>query len=527
MSGAGETRQVWSRRRVRRAVAALVDRAANSLAAAGAAVRDIVRGPADRSRSTFAVLGRRLVVTNLVVAAVVLTVLSAGMYAYEDYTAVSQLDGILSQVANHGGGFNFGSGGGGQNGPPPGDQTPGGIYTPNRPDVFTVLLAADREVVEDDARVAKYGLPDWGAAGQVLSGRQVEIYVTVQRGAYSFRLYTRPVVVDNVIIGAVQTGSSLTQVDRQMRDLVRVLALLGVGVLALTTVSSVYLTERALAPARASYARQRQFTAGASHELRTPLAFIRSQAELIAGASAAGAAGDQRRAGGTPEGEVTSDKVASDEVTSDAREIITEVDYMSRLVTDLLVLARDEHDQAQLNWSTVDVVTLAEDAAARVRPVAEARGLALSVGPARAGEPVDRVLVRGDADRLRQLSLILLDNAVRYTPGGGTVRVDVKAVKRPHLAWDHAGQAVLSVTDTGAGIATEHQEHIFEPFYRAVATHGQRPAEGSTGLGLALAQWIVQAHRGTISVKSDVGSGSTFTVTLPLVADRGGDAHRE
>ncbi|MEO7000582.1 MAG: ATP-binding protein, partial [Ktedonobacterales bacterium] len=134
------------------------------------------------------------------------------------------------------------------------------------------------------------------------------------------------------------------------------------------------------------------------------------------------------------------------------------------------------------------------------------------------------VVVRGDADRLRQLTLILLDNALRYTPQGGAVHVTARRAPR---GWEHGhrlhgDQATLSIADTGVGIASEHLPHLFEPFYRAapqppsVANASVR--SGGTGLGLAVADWIARAHGGSITATSTVDKGSVFTVTLPLAA---------
>src|SRR5206468_12245876 len=120
-----------------------------------------------------------------------------------------------------------------------------------------------------------------------------------------------------------------------------------------------------------------------------------------------------------------------------------------------------------------------------------------------------QVSVSGDQMRLTQLLVNLVDNAVRYTPSGGVVSVAVE--REPQ--W-----AVLRVTDTGAGIAAEHLPHVFERFYRADPARAR--ADGGAGLGLAIGQWIAQAHGGQISVASELGRGSAFTVRLPRLVRR-------
>jgi signal transduction histidine kinase len=123
---------------------------------------------------------------------------------------------------------------------------------------------------------------------------------------------------------------------------------------------------------------------------------------------------------------------------------------------------------------------------------------------------------------LRQLFFGLLENAMRYTPTGGSIHVAMRLEKRAHLLGDHRRHAYISVSDSGIGIAPEHLPHIFEPFYRVVSAarplHDNETQHG-VGLGLALSQWIVQAHGGAIAAESTPGVGTTFTVALPLASE--------
>jgi signal transduction histidine kinase len=152
-------------------------------------------------------------------------------------------------------------------------------------------------------------------------------------------------------------------------------------------------------------------------------------------------------------------------------------------------------------------------------------------------------LVEGDPDRLRELALILIENAVRYTPRGGAVTVTVRTARGAVIRGERRGHVTLTVRDSGVGIAPEDQPHIFEPFYRASSSAMRRAsasgvgnvgemgnlsemdgASGS-GLGLALAHWIVEAHGGQISLASAPGKGTTFTVELPLATQAGRVGH--
>ena len=253
----------------------------------------------------------------------------------------------------------------------------------------------------------------------------------------------------------------------------------------------------------------------------------------------------------TPEAATASATVANlnlenlenqDNVADDAREIIHEVDYMTRLVTDLLLLARDEHDRRALNWVTVDLRRVLHGVVGKIEPLAAARGVTLTSDLDSKADGQMPAMMEGDPDRLRELALILIENAVRYTPRGGRVAVSLKTTRGAVIRGERHGHAMLAVQDNGVGIAPEDQAHVFEPFYRATSstlrranaaeaegangtsgTNGTNGTDGfssagGSGLGLALAHWIVEAHKGQISLSSAPGQGTTFMVELPLVA---------
>jgi signal transduction histidine kinase len=180
-------------------------------------------------------------------------------------------------------------------------------------------------------------------------------------------------------------------------------------------------------------------------------------------------------------------------------EIIRETDHLSRLVADLLTLARADTENLKLTVTPVDFRTLVSEVHEDLHRVAEAQGITTSLnldGP---------LTIQGDETRLRQLLLILLDNALKYTDQGGRVEVSVGQAER---------HARLVVADTGIGIPTQDLPYIFDRFYRV---DGSRNHEnGGTGLGLAIARWIVQAHHGTIKVESEPGKGAKFQVDLPV-----------
>jgi len=229
---------------------------------------------------------------------------------------------------------------------------------------------------------------------------------------------------------------------------------------------------------------QRRFVADASHELRTPLATLRGNIDLLRQILA-----DL----GDPD---ATEAIILDDVSAEA-------ERMSRLVADLLLLAQADAGQ-HLTLRPVDLTEVAREAARTARLLRDDVLVEASDLP-------DGLMVLGHADRLRQVFLILLDNAVKHIPPGG--RVALAATRLTLSATTGAPIAVIRVTDSGPGIPEAEHARIFERFYRAPGT---RSGEGA-GLGLAIARWIVEEHHGAILVDSAPGSGSTFTVQLPVL----------
>ena len=238
---------------------------------------------------------------------------------------------------------------------------------------------------------------------------------------------------------------------------------------------------------QASFRAQERFVGDASHELRTPLTAIRGNVDVLL---------RQARLGGR--------ELDPTDLTPALDDIRRESDRMRRLLDDLLLLARADADAGKDPAGTTPIrrepVRLDEIAAEAVRSAE-----ALASGQVLELEAPRGVEVPGDPDRLHQLVMILLDNAIRHTPPGGRIRVAVAATPD--------GQARIAVRDEGEGIAPEHLPHLFERFYRADGARGR--SSGGTGLGLAIAQAICRAHGGEISVTSAPDQGATFLVTLP------------
>jgi signal transduction histidine kinase len=230
-------------------------------------------------------------------------------------------------------------------------------------------------------------------------------------------------------------------------------------------------------------ASQRRFVADASHELRTPLSTIRTNLELL-----------QRAGDNLPAAD-------REEAMADA---IAEIQRLSRLVGDLLTLARVDSGLRLERREEIEVDRLVRDV------YRQARLMALPHEHAVVADPIEPAIVLGDADYLKELLLVLVDNAIQYTPDGGEIRLGARR---------DGDDVVIGVTDNGMGIAGEDLAHLFERFYRAdSARHHDSGTAGGTGLGLSIAQWIADEHHGRIEVTSEPGHGSTFTLRLPLHA---------
>jgi signal transduction histidine kinase len=220
--------------------------------------------------------------------------------------------------------------------------------------------------------------------------------------------------------------------------------------------------------------RRQALIADVAHELRTPLTSIKGYMEAL-----------------------MDGVMPADDATYSL--IYKEADRLYRLVQDLQELSRLEAGQAQLDTHPLDVAELVRGVVARVRPQFEVKGVRLTTT---VGDDVGQVI--GDADRLFQVLLNLVSNALQYTPAGG--RVDVRAFRE-------RGLACVAVADTGFGIAPEHLGHVFSRFYRVDKSRSR--LGGGTGIGLTIAKHLVEVHGGTIAVASTVGLGSTFTIALP------------
>lgn len=393
--------------------------------------------------------------------------------------------------------------------------------------VNTIQLDPDLDLfiqIRDSAGHIRYSTPaslllPFPAAG-IAAAREGKVWVetvTASNGE-AVRLYSQPVFLPQAASGVVLVGASLAPLQSALLRVV--LEFLGLAplVLLLGLLGSFWLAKRALQPvtrmtrvartlqegdwhARVPVPqsqdelhllavtfnelldhlehlvmRQRRFLSDASHELRTPVAALRSMIDVAL---------DQPRSG---ENDLTL-----------LRDLEAQTERLGHLITDLLTLARGDEGQIHFERERVRLDQLVRDVTIALEPLAQERGILLEV------QSQTPVFVLGDEARLMQVIMNVLDNALAYTGKGGQVTLQVET---------RGAEALIGIRDTGIGITAEHLPHIFERFYRVETARSRKT--GGSGLGLAICQWIVSLHGGSISVQSQEGQGSLFTISLPL-----------
>lgn len=341
---------------------------------------------------------------------------------------------------------------------------------------------------------------------------------------YRIRIVTRPVVLKDLgLFAIVQVGTSLEVMDNLSRYMAY-MVLFGLGLsVAIASVLGWFLARKALRPVNevTTLARKieagslnerlkeygtddeigrlsstfnemiarlekgflqiKQFTADASHELKTPLTVMRGEIEVAL-------------RGGYDEEEIKELLMST----------IDEIDRMTYIIRNLLTLARSDAEEKGALSTIVRLDAVVKDRVELVRKVAATKDVSLEV------TRLDEVMVFGDPVGLGQVVSNLIDNAIKYNPSGGEVKVSLEAT---------GGEAVFKVQDSGIGIAEDELPNVFERFYRTdkARTREASVVAGGVGLGLSICREIVQLYNGTIGADSEFGKGSTFTVKLPLV----------
>ena len=353
---------------------------------------------------------------------------------------------------------------------------------PSWNDVLLYVTTPAGNVIQSTNTVSSPVLPVNASINTAMQGQGG--FSTVGRSPSQFLVFTQPVYRRGLaaagagqVIGVVEVARSTSAVNSAMGNLVYHLAVASGLALALAFFAGLWLAGKALEPIRANIAHQKQFVSDSSHELRTPVTVIRAAAESI----------------------LRSREPLPTRVRELAEDIVTESSQLGSLVADLGLLSQLDSGRAQLERRALDAAELFTQVEQSTQLLAESGGHPLEVRGQASGT------IDGDPVRLRQLFGILVDNAVKYSPPGAPIGLSMETV---------GGRLQVAVSDRGSGIPQKDMARIFERFYRGDA---DRQLEGS-GLGLAIARWIVDAHGGQISVRSEVGAGSEFLVWLPVTA---------
>jgi two-component system sensor histidine kinase CiaH len=291
---------------------------------------------------------------------------------------------------------------------------------------------------------------------------------------YSFRTIAVQVEIQNEKL----TFQILRNIDseRELLNKLLLIMIIGCGIGILCAVAAGYfLAGRALIPIQNAWQKQQQFVSDASHELRTPLAVIQSKTDLLFRSPAA----------------TIQDKAI------DISVIANECRRLSKLVANLLTLARSDSDQIEMEKKEFRLDSLLYEVAEHYRDIAEFQEKTLDV------QVPDSVTFMGDKERIHQLLVILLDNAMKYTEPGGEIKLICQ--QSPSLI-------TIRVQDSGIGIAEEDIPKIFDRFYQS--DKARTMSEGA-GLGLSIASWIIDKHQGKVKVYSQLGKGTTFEITFP------------
>ena len=318
--------------------------------------------------------------------------------------------------------------------------------------------------------------PDWVRE----AAREAERAGTARRDLetredHILRLYAERFTGANGTVYVATAVADRLELEYEYATLIRAFAAAALAALLLVAGGGYVLTRQSTAPIERSMEQMRRFMADAAHELRTPITLLRTRAEVAAG---------QDR-------DPTRD-------TTTFHAIEREADRLGAIVGELLTLARADAGERPVKHDVLFLDDTAASAVEAVRTLAEHKRVSVEIAT------FEEAHVTGDPALLRELFLIVLDNAIKFTPAGGGVRLDVSVAN---------GHAAVVVTDSGIGIPAAELPHVFERFYRGDAA--RRAAEGA-GLGLAIARWIAEVHGARIDIASEPGAGTRVRMTFPV-----------
>lgn len=404
----------------------------------------------------------KLTIINISVVGIILLIFFSGIYLMMKQDLMRQSEQVMHAVA-------------GESRFRPPKRFPNLVR--NWANCFYIHIGIDGHILDTSANIPITEEEQAALLKDALSQSQGKGKVRYSQETYRFQKSVFSENQDEITI----VFMNIEQERETLARLKTILIMIGLAGIIVVFVSSLFLAGRALIPIKKSWDRQKSFVADASHELRSPLAVIETNLELVLG-----------------NGEET--------VESQKKwlgNILTENRRMSKLVSDLLFLARADSNQQMFEKRFFPLEDVLMEAVLSLQPLASKKSIVLEADIKPACE------FFGDEARIKQLIVILVDNAIKYTQQNGLVQVSLNL---------HESQIEIIVADNGEGIAKEHLDKIFERFYRVDKARSRE--SGGTGLGLSIADWIVKGHHGTITVASTPGKGTTFKVSLPKALNR-------
>jgi signal transduction histidine kinase len=342
------------------------------------------------------------------------------------------------------------------------------------PDRLLYLVAPDGTPVKPPAA------PDWIRSAARRAAR--DGHVVEEREApreHRLRLHAERFTVPGPKTYVAVAVADVVELEDQYSALIYAFGAAALAGLVLVAAGGSLLVRKSTAPVERTMESMRRFMADAAHELRTPIAVLRGRAEVAL-----------QRDREPPE------------YAEALRRIEREAERLGATVEDLLTLARADAGERPIARQRVFLDDLALDAATAARTLAERRGVELEVGTFEEGA------VMGDPGLLHQLLMIILDNAVKFTPQGGQVKLSAAAPN---------GQAEVVIEDSGAGIPADQLPHIFERFWRGDPARQRGDGDRGAGLGLAIARWIADVHGAQLAVTSEPGRGTRVAIRFPAV----------
>ena len=347
---------------------------------------------------------------------------------------------------------------------------------------FYYVVSENNQIVSSKEAFSELHSQIWEIL-QTWSNEKTEVISVVSSNGEKVSFMTASVKVydDNRPIGTVFVGRDMEQYDHIRMNLIKALVLSAFIFILIAALAGHWAAKKALIPIQTAFDTQKQFVADASHELRTPLSVFQASLEVL-----------ERK-----DREKLSD--LSKQVIDDLKD---EVRRMTRLVNNLLTLARSDSGTIQLLKENIDLGLTAEKVVRKLMPIASNKNIEMVM------DFCEKTQLVADKDRMEQLLFVLIDNAIKFTPAGGKVFISIYKENKTTNS-----EVVIEVKDSGIGMTKEEQKHVFERFYRVDKTRSREA--GGAGLGLSIAAWIVNAHKGKIHVSSELGKGSKFSVRIP------------